>query len=158
MSNGPFGLSGSSIAMGVVGLLLTFALLSGLRPFQGELESLNLALLSGPILLVALAASRASQPKAQPKKHSSAGAVAGFGVVLLLVGGCPWIYTPYFNNGRTDSASGMLGTIIFITIGLPGLIITAIGLINARKNRRVSHQRTLEESKQSAHTEGETQR
>ena len=132
LSNKLFGLSSGDLAVGVIGILLTLALLSGYRPFQGDLAALNLAFLSGPILLVALAASRASRPKAQPKKPSAVKTVTGVGILLLLIGGCPWTYTPYLVNGKADSASGMIGTIIFLMIGVPGVIITLVGLVNMR--------------------------
>jgi hypothetical protein len=135
-----FGLSDGSLAVLAIGSLLTLALLSGYRPFVGELKRLNLALLSGPLLLVALAASRASQPKvaAKPKKASSARIVTGIGIILLMVGGCPWSYTPLYVHGVTDSSSDFLATMIFTLIGLPGLVITAIGGVNMRAGRRTA--------------------
>jgi len=126
-----------------VGLLLTIGLQYRTGLF-GE-NPLGLALLSGPILLLAMAVSAASRPKrvgtdaASPKIRkggSVAGAVTGVGLVMLLVGGFPWLYTPLFFGGESNSSSGMLGTIIWLFIGLPGLIIAAIGLVNMRTHRR----------------------
>ncbi|MEJ7638042.1 MAG: hypothetical protein WKF75_08700, partial [Singulisphaera sp.] len=138
--------SGVSLVLLGIGLLLTVAMLTGYRPWKGELAALNLMALMGPILLVTLAASHASRPReiaataAQPghkKGRSSARVVSGVGLVLLLVGGCPWIYTPLFYGGETHpQASGMLGFLIFLFIGLPGLIITAVGADNLWRQRR----------------------
>ncbi len=49
------------------------------------------------------------------------------GLALLALGGFPWLYTPLF-FGRmppaTDEGSGMLGTLLFLFAGLPGLSVT----------------------------------
>ena len=46
------------------------------------------------------------------------------GLSMLVVGGAPWLYTPLLIRDRGLEGSGMLGTIIFITVGLPGLLLT----------------------------------
>jgi len=52
------------------------------------------------------------------------------GLIALLIGGCPWVYTSYLVGGTPGNESaGMLGTLLFIFIGLPGLLLTLIGLI-----------------------------
>ena len=54
--------------------------------------------------------------------------------------GFPWAYTPLFfryqgiyDNGQ---GSGMLGTLIFLVLGLPGLAVTLIGVSRMRKRRQ----------------------
>ena len=49
------------------------------------------------------------------------------GLCMLLVGGFPWIYTPaLMHDHSSGEASGMIGTLIFMFIGLPGLVITVV--------------------------------
>ena len=49
------------------------------------------------------------------------------GLCMLLVGGFPWIYTPALMHDRPNGeAAGMIGTLIFMFIGLPGLVITVV--------------------------------
>lgn len=50
--------------------------------------------------------------------------------VMLFLGACPWLYTDYLVGGRPgNEGSGMLGTIIFILVGVPGFILTIVGLV-----------------------------
>ena len=51
------------------------------------------------------------------------------GLLMLVVGIFPWIYTPYFFNGRSNEGSGMMGTLIFLMVGIPGIILTILGLL-----------------------------
>lgn len=51
------------------------------------------------------------------------------GLLLLLVGGFPWIYTPLIIQDRGMEGSGMLGTMLFIVLGLPGLALTCASFI-----------------------------
>ena len=51
------------------------------------------------------------------------------GLIMLAIGGFPWMYTPYLLGLKGgNEGSGMMGTIIFILIGLPGLVTTIMGL------------------------------
>ena len=51
------------------------------------------------------------------------------GIVALVIGGFPWAYTPLFVGGSPgNEGAGMLGTLLFILIGLPGLLMTLLGL------------------------------
>ena len=52
--------------------------------------------------------------------------VLGTGLLMLAVGGCPWMYTPFITGDRQEGA-GMLATMIFIFVGMPGLAITIAG-------------------------------
>ena len=47
---------------------------------------------------------------------------------MLLIGGFPWAYTPFFFGPDGEEAWGMLGTIIFLLVGLPGVAVTGIGV------------------------------
>ena len=51
-------------------------------------------------------------------------------LLMLLVGACPWAYTRYLTGGSPgNEGAGMLGTLIFIFVGIPGFILTVIGLV-----------------------------
>jgi len=58
------------------------------------------------------------------------------GLTLLLIGGFPWAYTPLFFRHDNGQGSGMIGTIIFLFVGLPGLAVTGIGVSRMREQRR----------------------
>ncbi len=67
--------------------------------------------------------------------------VLALGVLMLAVGGCPWIYTPYLMDDRSGGeGAGMMGTAIFIVVGLPGLVVALIGLVgySGAKKKKVS--------------------
>ncbi len=49
------------------------------------------------------------------------------GLLMLVVGGFPWAYTPLIIGDGGMEGSGMLGTLIFIFIGIPGILATTIG-------------------------------
>jgi hypothetical protein len=51
-------------------------------------------------------------------------------LVMLTIGGCPWVYTQLIIHDRGGEGSGMLGTLIFILLGIPGalLLLLAIAL------------------------------
>jgi uncharacterized membrane protein len=44
------------------------------------------------------------------------------GLIMLLLGGFPWLYTPLIISDRGMEGSGMLGTILFIVLGIPGIL------------------------------------
>ena len=129
----------SRIVVGI-GLVLTVWLFSGYRPWGNS--PVNAVFLLGPVILAAGAASHfarhssAKTAEESPKRGTSARRVTGLGLVMLLLGGCPWLYTPLFTGGESNSSSGLLGTVIFLLIGLPGLAVTAIGLINLVAQRK----------------------
>ncbi len=60
------------------------------------------------------------------------------GYIMLLIGGFPWLYTGLLVGGRPgNEGAGMLGTIIFILVGLPGIAITVTALIlRARQSKK----------------------
>ncbi len=50
------------------------------------------------------------------------------GLLMLAVGAAPWIYTPWLTGDRRGGESaGMLGTILFLIVGVPGLLLTLAG-------------------------------
>jgi hypothetical protein len=65
-------------------------------------------------------------------------AVLMIGLLMLAIGGCPWVYTSYLVGGRPgNEGAGMLGTLISIVVGLPGLAITTLGALALRsKNHK----------------------
>jgi hypothetical protein len=50
--------------------------------------------------------------------------------------GFPWAYTPLLFGSDNKQTWGMLGTMIFLVLGLPGLAVTGIGVSRMRKHRR----------------------
>jgi hypothetical protein len=63
------------------------------------------------------------------------------GLPMLVIGATSWFYTPLIIGGNPNNeGAGMLGTLIFIFIGIPGCItllisIALYGWIRFRKNR-----------------------
>ena len=51
------------------------------------------------------------------------------GLLMLVTGGFPWAYTALIIRDRGMEGSGMLGTLIFITVGIPGILATVLGCI-----------------------------
>jgi hypothetical protein len=52
------------------------------------------------------------------------------GLIMLVIGAFPWLYTPWLMGTRGgDEGSGMMGTLIFLFVGVPGLLLTIFGLI-----------------------------
>ncbi len=69
-------------------------------------------------------------------KELPAKILLAFGLILLAIGGFPWLYTPLFFGKMplaTDEGSGMLGTVLFLSVGLPGLAITFAAWIGRKK-------------------------
>ena len=51
------------------------------------------------------------------------------GVVMLAAGVFPWAYTPYLTGGRSgNEGAGMLGTLLFMLVGVPGLLVALLGI------------------------------
>jgi hypothetical protein len=97
----------------------------------------------GPILL-AVGCAICLRGSAWGERSGYHRAMLMMGLAMLVIGGCPWLYTSYLIGGRPgNEGAGMLGTLIFIFVGLPGLAITLIALI----------QRSMSQKK-----EGETER
>jgi hypothetical protein len=127
-------------AMFAIGLLLTIGLFSGYRPW-GE-SPVNFAFLLGPFVLAAATAShlaRSGEAAKTGRERTRAARLVGLGLVMLLAGACPWLYTPLLTRDPitpSNQAAGTLEAKIFALIGLPGLAVTAIGLINLAPQRR----------------------
>ena len=69
----------------------------------------------------------------KPRATCRASLTACCALLLVLVGGFPWAYTPWLLGERPGSeGAGMFGTLIFIMVGVPGLALTVIAFI-ARK-------------------------
>ncbi len=110
--------------------------------FRGSFVLLGpVLLISGAVLSVLeLATWRRSCRTKAATGDSSSRWVLWMGLTMLLIGGFPWAYTPLFfryqgiyDNGQ---GSGMLGTLIFLVLGLPGLAVTLIGVSRMRKRRQ----------------------
>ncbi|WP_345989629.1 hypothetical protein WCX18_03535 [Sulfurimonas sp. HSL1-2] len=64
------------------------------------------------------------------KGRGFARTLLSIGIAMLAVGGFPWVYTDLLVGGRPgNEASGMLGTILFILVGVPGLVVTVTALV-----------------------------
>ena len=51
------------------------------------------------------------------------------GLIMLAGGAFPWAYTPLLVRDRGMEGSGMLGTLIFLAVGLPGLVLVVVASI-----------------------------
>ena len=52
------------------------------------------------------------------------------GALMLIAGACPWSYTGFIIGGsRGNEGAGMLGTLIFLFVGVPGCILTLVGFV-----------------------------
>jgi hypothetical protein len=99
------------------------------------------------LTIISLKARKRSESVKKPGAVPSHRWVLKIGLILLLVGGYPWIYTPFSFGHDNEEAWGMLGTIIFLLVGMPGVAVTAIGSSLVRKHRRSRlHESTLDES------------
>ncbi len=51
------------------------------------------------------------------------------GLIFLAVGGFPWVYTPTLTGDLRPGGegAGLMGTIIFLFVGIPGLLLTMAG-------------------------------
>jgi len=117
------------------GVLATYDLMHPAteRLFPLQLQSM---IYFGPILL-AVGCVICLRGFAWGERSCSHSAVLMMGLAMLVIGGCPWLYTSYLTGGRPgNEAAGMLGTLIFIFIGLPGLALTVAGLISKPRNSK----------------------
>jgi hypothetical protein len=61
-------------------------------------------------------------------------AVLATGCLMLLLGIFPWFYTHYLTGGRPgEESAGMLGILIFMLVGLPGLALVLTAVIFGRR-------------------------
>jgi hypothetical protein len=51
------------------------------------------------------------------------------GVVALVIGGCPWPWLSLLAHGRAAAGVNLLGMLVFLVIGLPGLVLTLAGAL-----------------------------
>ncbi len=119
--------SGIGLALISLGLILTYNLFhekSDRIPllFSDELIFYGPALLIAGIVLVL-------RRGAWNQRIFSRALFLQVGLIMLILGGFPWIYTPLIIRDGGMEGSGMLGLIIFIFLGLPGLIVTVLGLL-----------------------------
>ena len=114
--------------LGLIGLggLGFFAMFSGGAGGPGPFAWLGLF---SPALIVHGAVVACLAFTAEPRVVSS-GSLLATGAILLAVGACPWAWTHWVLGGRPgNEGAGMLGTLLFITAGLPGLCLTLFSLI-----------------------------
>ena len=105
---------------------------------RGSIVLLGPVLLaSGAVLLVLELAAwwRSGRTDAEPTAPSAHWPL-WLGLIMLLIGGFPWAYLPLFFGPDGEEAWGMLGTIIFLLVGLPGVAVTGIGVSRMRAHRR----------------------
>lgn len=109
-----------------IGVLIAFGLLSGSSDRSGPPSGQWLIFLA-PALIVGGGVTfvRAFLPGT---KTFSSRSVLITGLIMLAIGVFPWFYTPLLTGDRAGGESaGMLGTLICLLVGLPGLILTIIG-------------------------------
>ena len=106
--------------------------------FRGAFVLLGPVLLASGVVLsvLELVAWRRSDPAKAARGDTSPGWVLWLGLTMLLIGGIPWAYTRLIFGSANEEAWGMIGTIIFLFIGLPGLAVTGIGVSRMREHRR----------------------
>jgi hypothetical protein len=52
------------------------------------------------------------------------------GLLMLVAGAFPWAYTGWLVGGRPgNEGAGMLGTLLFLFVGIPGFTLTVVGLL-----------------------------
>lgn len=116
----------AGIVMIGIGGLIVFGVFSTSMDRPGR-PSVEWLLFLAPALTVAgcLTIVRGFLPGA---KSFSSWTVLSTGLIMLAVGAFPWVYTPMLTGDRPGGESaGMLGTIICLLVGVPGLILTVIG-------------------------------
>ena len=91
--------------------------------------------LGGVSALLELAARRGSGRAKGATITGSRRWVLTTGLTMLLVVGFPWAYTPLIFGSQHEEACGMVGTIIFLLNGLPGLAVTGIGVARQGMSR-----------------------
>ena len=127
------------IALGIVLLPLGVYLFYG--PI-GPLQTFPFGLLRlfGPLLFACgcvLLLSRRTLPRPTTSVRP---AMLTIGLLMLLIGGFPWVYTPHLICGNPgNQGAGMLGTLLFVAIGLPGAVVTFCALPLRRKNPEIHH-------------------
>ena len=58
------------------------------------------------------------------------------GLLMLLLGACPWVYTDLLIGDRPgNEGAGMLGMLLFLFVGVPGLGVLAFGLAAVVRER-----------------------
>ena len=112
------------LGLAALGLLLILLLFTGPDDRQGPFEWLALL---GPALVVAGGVTCVRGWFCRVSAFSRSNVLAT-GLVMLAVGIFPWIYTGLLIGDHGGEGSGMLGTILFVTVGVPGLIVTLVGL------------------------------
>ena len=66
----------------------------------------------------------------KPIKPKTIGSILFFvGLLFVAVGCFPWVYTPELTGDRRPGGegAGLMGTIIFLFVGIPGLLLTLAG-------------------------------
>jgi hypothetical protein len=129
MNDKPF--SGKKVSVGWaligLGLILTYNLLHQ-KSDRIPLFLLDALIFFGPAFLIA-GTVLVLRRGAWNRRIFSRGFFLQVGLIMLILGGFPWIYTPLIIRDGGMEGSGMLGTIIFILVGLPGLIVTVLSLL-----------------------------
>jgi hypothetical protein len=91
--------------------------------------------LGGVSALLELAARRGSGRAKGATITGSRRWVLTTGLTMLLVGGFHWAYNPLIFGLQHEEACGMVGTIIFLLNGLPGLAVTGICVLRQWMSR-----------------------
>jgi hypothetical protein len=72
-------------------------------------------------------------------------AVLAAGLLLLVIAVDPCLYTPALRHDRPEGeAAGMIGTLLFLFVGVPGVLVTGVGIglvLSVRKVREATRSR-----------------
>lgn len=119
----------------VVGLVGISTLLFQQRGWTGR-GGLALLTLSSPVMIVAGVIVCVRSFFSDARIFSGRTALYT-GLVCVVLGGFPWIYTPLLTGRRAGSAaSTLLGALIFLVMGLPGVVLAVVGLLTRASGKK----------------------
>jgi len=110
------------------GVLVAAGLLCALPLLRPEGRSGGWSVLLAPALLI-LGAVALVRGLIGAQSALSGRSILATGVAMLVVGAFPWAYTGLLVGGSPgNEGAGMLGTLIFLLVGIPGLLVMLAGL------------------------------
>ena len=124
------GLLGFLLSVGAVLLAWVCVRLAGAggTPGRGSMSSLAVFAVTPVLTLYGLVASARGLLFDTPL--FSKRTILYTALLMLLVGAFPWAYTGWIIGGRPgNEGAGMLGTLIFLFVGVPGFALAVAGLV-----------------------------
>jgi hypothetical protein len=115
-------------ALATSGILLALGLLCGFPLLHPESSGGGWSVLFAPTLII-LGTVALVRGLIGAGSALSGRSLLWTGLAMLLGGACPWVYTGLLIGGSPgNEGAGMLGTLIFLFVGVPGLLVTIAGL------------------------------